>query len=137
MILHFSEIPDEHARTLKASYFDTWKGKISVEEPSAAALEVRLPFIYFQRMFWRGRYDLISDAEKTMFDFISRQVLEDEAGYNGMHGKEVLLGDVDHDLYAARIFGRLWKLYVDDPENGLKIERCFIHYGLGEDSIPA
>jgi hypothetical protein len=36
-----------------------------------------------------------------------------------MHGKEVLLGDVDHDLYAARIFGRLWKLYVDDPENGL------------------
>lgn len=119
MILHFSEIPEEHARTLKTSYFDTWKGKISSAEPSVAALEVRLPFIYFQRMFWRGRYDLFSDAEKALFDFISRQVLENEAGYYGMHEKGVLLGDVDHDLYAARIFDRLWKLYVDDASNGL------------------
>lgn len=127
MILHFSEIPEEHARTLKDSYFDKWKGKIDVDEPDAASLEVRLPFIYFQRMFWKARYDILSDAEKKMFDFISSEVLDDEAGYNGMHPKQVLLGEVDHDLHAGRVFERLWKLYVNEASNGLcpaqKMER--------------
>lgn len=119
MFNHFSEIPQEHADTLKTYYFDKWKGQIDAPEADQAGDFVRPGFIYLQRMFWQARYDKMSTAEKDMFDLFSCEILEPEAGYKGIKYRENLIGDVDHDLYAARMFDRLWKLYAEDETNGL------------------
>ena len=123
MSLSIAEIPAKHLATLKACYFDTWKGRIEAPEAELAAEIIRADFIYMLRMFWQARFDMMSAAEKRMFDFFSRELLEPEAGYRGTRRRKSLIGDVDPDLYASRMFLRLWKIYLTDASCGLMHRR--------------
>lgn len=123
MINSFSDIPAEPAETLKSHYFDKWQGKIDGSDVGDAETFVKSSFIYMQRMFFQARYDKMSTEERLMFHYFATNLLDEAAGYKGMvfGSNENLIADgADHDLYADRLFNRLWELYVNEPSNGLQ-----------------
>lgn len=122
MINSFDELPEEAAQTLKYYYFDKWKSRIEGNDADEAEAITRPLYVYLQRMFFQARYDKMSDSERLMFHYFAETLLEKDAGYKGLiyGGNENLINDdADHDLYADRMFDRLWKLYIEDAGNGL------------------
>jgi hypothetical protein len=133
MIKGFDGVPDYERRVLVERYFGRWRGQITANEADEAKEYVREHFIYSLRMFWQARFAKMDSDSRSLFDWVSRNLLPKEVSYAGIRNDQFLIDHADHDQLAYQIFDSLWGHYATCSDSGLDWEekRTFTSRLLG------